>query len=259
MSKGFSLVQSTEHLVSVAHSGWHHLFGTHFLAQGHKRVTTLLSFRHLVWPPTLPSLCLWSQGGCAENPPGTRGRYVQGSDSWHEWKAWHSEAFPWKVSFPCLFVTHQTKFMFCSTNIRNGPRTRMTDWHPSHRKSGQTVSKPIMTLFPSCWPLSTAFINMCHGCSSVTNDLIQLGICLNYKKFKKYGKNFRPQVSCGPVYNIQCLDTWLHFTVGFFKGIITSQCNSQEFRNSIEHNKKWIIKLVSCFPKIWKREHFLSH
>lgn len=67
--------------------------------------------------------------------------------------------------------------------------TGMTDWHPSHRKSGQTVTNPIKTLSPHpCWPLGTAFINMYHGCSPVTDDLIQLGICLNNKKLQRYGR-----------------------------------------------------------------------
>jgi len=50
------------------------------------------------------------------------------------------------------------------------------------------VSNTIITTFldPS-WPLGTAFINVCHGCSSVTDDLLQSGICLNYKKLQKYG------------------------------------------------------------------------
>lgn len=62
----------------------------------------------------------------------------------------------------------------------------MTGWHPSHRKSSQTAGNTIITIFPDpCWPLGTAFINVCHGCSSVTDDLIQSGICLNYQKLQK--------------------------------------------------------------------------
>lgn len=53
--------------------GWHRLFGTHFLAQGHTRGSRPLSFTDLVWPSTLPTLCLWSQGRCAKNPRGTHG------------------------------------------------------------------------------------------------------------------------------------------------------------------------------------------
>lgn len=108
MSKDFSLVQPTEALGLCGTLRMASFIWDSFSCTGsHQRYHTAALHTwcdHPLSPPCVSG----AKVGVLKSPEEHMvcSRCVQSSDTWHEWKAWQSEAFPWKVSFPHLFVTH---------------------------------------------------------------------------------------------------------------------------------------------------------
>lgn len=85
----------------------------------------------------------------------------------------------------------------------------------------QTGGNTIITLSSdSCWLLGPAFINLCHGCSPVIDDLIHWGICLNYQKLQKivFSKYLEYLVASG--HGNHWLENLVQFVISYFKRII---------------------------------------